>query len=73
MERRLNGLIEQGALGDIRRGTARLSPRLNKILDAEKQFSTIIADQGTLPELRERRHDAGTHRGKPQASSTTAK
>ena len=75
MERRLNGLIEQSPWRYSARELLGLSAyRLNKILDAEKQFSAIIADQGTPQNLRERADMMlALIVGKPQASSTTAK
>jgi hypothetical protein len=76
MERRLNGLIEQGSPWrySARELLGLSAYRLNKILDAEKQFSAIIADQGTPQNLRERADMMlALIVGKPQASSTTAK
>ena len=75
MERRLNGLIEQSPWRYSARELLGLSAyRLNKILDAEKQFSAIIADQGTPQNLRERADMMlALIVGKPQASRTTAK
>ena len=76
MERRLNGLIEQGSPWrfSARELLGLSAYRLNKILDAEKQFSALIADQGTPQNLRERADMMlALIVGKPQALSTTAK
>ena len=76
MERRLNGLIEQGSPWrySARELLGLSAYRLNKIPDAEKQFSALIADQGTPQNLRERADMMlALIVGKPQALSTTAK
>ena len=76
MERRLNGLIEQGSPWrySARELLGLSAYRANKIPDAEKQFSTLIADQGTPQNLRERADMMlALIVGKPQALSTTAK
>jgi hypothetical protein len=76
MERRLNGLIEQGSPWrySARELLGLSAYRVNKIPDAEKQFSALVADQGTPQNLRERADMMlGLIVGKPQALSTTAK
>jgi hypothetical protein len=76
MEGRLNGLIEQGSPWkySARELLGLSAYRSNKIADAERQFSTLIADQATPQNLRERADMMlALIVGKPQALSTTAK
>lgn len=76
MEGRLKGLIEQGSPWrySARELLGLSAYRSNKIPDAEKQFNTLIADQGTPQNLRERADMMlALIVGKPQALSTTAK
>jgi hypothetical protein len=76
MERRLKGLIEQGSPWkySARELLGLSAYRLNNMPSAEKQFSTLIADQGTPPNLRERADMMlALIVGVPQALSTTAK
>lgn len=76
MERRLKGLIEQGSPWrySARELLGLSAYRLNKMPDAEKQFSTLVADQGTPQNLRERADMMlALIVGEPQALSTTAK
>ena len=48
--------------------------RLNNMREAEKQFSALVGDQGTPPNLRERADMMlALIVGTPQALSTTAK
>ncbi len=76
MEKRLNGLIEQGSPW---RFTARELLGLSaykhqNMVEAEKQFSALLADQGTPENLRERSDMMlAVIVGTPQALSTTAK
>jgi hypothetical protein len=76
MERRLKDLIEQGSPWkySARELLGLSAYRLNNMPSAEKQFSTLIADQGTPPNLRERADMMlALIVGVPQALSTTAK
>jgi hypothetical protein len=76
MERRLKGLIEQGSPWrySARELLGLSAYRLNNISSAEKQFSALIADQGTPQNLRERADMMlALIVGVPQALSTTAK
>jgi len=76
MERRLKGLIEEGSPWrySARELLGLSAYRLNKMPDAEKQFSTLVADQGTPQNLRERADMMlALIVGVPQALSTTAK
>jgi hypothetical protein len=75
MEGRLKGLIEQGSPWrySARELLGLSAYRANKVADAEKQFSTLIADQGTPQNLRERADMMlALIVGRPQALSTTA-
>ncbi|MGA8692154.1 MAG: tetratricopeptide repeat protein [Methyloceanibacter sp.] len=76
MERRLKGLIDQGS--PWRYSAQELlglsAYRLNNMLESEKQFSALLADQGTPSNLRERADMMlALIAGAPQALSTTAK
>jgi hypothetical protein len=74
MERRLKGLIDQGSPWrySARELLGLSAYRLQKMPDAEKQFSTLIADQGTPQNLRERADMMlALIVGVPQALSTT--
>jgi hypothetical protein len=76
MERRLNGLIDQSSPWSYSaRELLGLSAyRLNNMPEAEKQFSALIADQGTPSNLRERADVMlALIVGAPQSLSTTAK
>ena len=76
MERRLKGLIDQGSPWSYSaRELLGLSAyRLNNMPEAEKQFSALIADQGTPSNLRERADVMlALIVGTPQSLSTTAK
>lgn len=76
MERRLKGLIEKGSpwRHSARELLGLSAYRLNNMQGAEKQFSALIADQGTPPNLRERADMMlALILGVPQALSTTAK
>jgi hypothetical protein len=76
MERRLKGMIDEGSPWrySARELLGLSAYRLNKMPDAEKQFSTLVADQGTPQNLRERADMMlALIVGVPQALSTTAK
>jgi hypothetical protein len=76
MERRLKGLIApDSAWRFSARELLGLSAyRLNNMSEAEKQFSELVGDQGTPPNLRERADMMlALIVGSPQALSTTAK
>lgn len=76
MERRLKGLIDQNSPWrySARELLGLSAYRLNNMLEAEKQFSELIADQGTPSNLRERADMMlALIVGAPQALSTTAK
>jgi hypothetical protein len=76
MERRLKGLIAQGSPWrySARELLGLSAYRLNNVPSAEKQFSALIADQGTPQNLRERADMMlALIVGVPQALSTTAK
>jgi hypothetical protein len=76
MERRLQGLIDQGSpwRHSARELLGLSAYRLNNMPEAEKQFSALIADQGTPANLRERANlMLALIVGAPQALSTTAK
>ena len=76
MERRLKGLIDRGSPWrySARELLGLSAYRLNNMLEAEKQFSALIADQGTPSNLRERADMMlALIVGAPQALSTTAK
>jgi hypothetical protein len=76
MERRLKGLIDQGSAWSYSaRELLGLSAyRLNNMAEAEKQFSTLVAEQSTPSNLRERADVMlALIVGAPQSLSTTAK
>jgi hypothetical protein len=76
MERRLQWLIDQGSpwRHSARELLGLSAYRLNNMPEAEKQFSALIADQGTPANLRERANlMLALIVGAPQALSTTAK
>ena len=76
MERRLKGLIDQGSPWrySARELLGLSAYRLNNMPEAEKQFSALIADQGTPSNLRERADVMlALIAGAPEKLSTTAK
>lgn len=76
MERRLKGLIDQGSPWkySAQELLGLSAYRLNNMLELEKQFSALLADQGTPSNLRERANMMlALIAGAPQALSTTAK
>lgn len=76
MERRLKGLIDQGSPWkySAQELLGLSAYRLNNMLKSEKQFSALLADQGTPSNLRERANMMlALIAGAPQALSTTAK
>jgi hypothetical protein len=76
MDRRLKGLIDSnGAWRFSARELLGLSAyRLNNMREAERQFSALIGDEGTPPNLRERADMMlALIVGTPQSLSTTAK
>ena len=76
MEKRLKGLIDSNSAWSFSaRELLGLSAyRTNDMREAEKQFSTLLADQATPPNLRERADMMlALIVGTPQALSTTAK
>lgn len=76
MERRLKGLIEANSAWrfSARELLGLSAYRLNNMRDAEKQFSALVGDQGTPPNLRERADMMlALIVGTPQALGTTAK
>jgi hypothetical protein len=76
MERRLKGLIDQGSPWrySARELLGLSAYRLKNMPEAEKQFSELLADQGTPANLRERADMMlAVIVGAPQALSTTAK
>jgi hypothetical protein len=76
MERRLKGLVDaDSAWRFSARELLGLSAyRLNDMRDAERQFSALVGDQGTPPNLRERADMMlALIVGTPQALGTTAK
>jgi hypothetical protein len=76
MERRLKGLIESGSAWrfSARELLGLSAYRLNNMREAERQFSELVGDQGTPPNLRERADMMlALIVGAPQALSTTAK
>ena len=76
MERRLKGLIDQGSPWkySAQELLGLSAYRLNNMLESEKQFSALLADQGTPSNLRERANMMlALIAGAPQALSTTAK
>jgi len=76
MERRLKGLIDQGSPWrySARELLGLSAYRLKNMPEAEKQFSALIADQGTPSNLRERADVMlALIAGAPEKLSTTAK
>ena len=76
MERRLKGLIEQVSPWrfSARELLGLSAYRLNNMAEAEKQFSALVAEQGTPSNLRERADMMlALIVGTPQSLSTTAK
>jgi hypothetical protein len=76
MERRLKGLIDAGSPWrySARELLGLSAYRLKNMSEAEKQFSELLADQGTPTNLRERADMMlAVIVGAPQALSTTAK
>jgi hypothetical protein len=76
MERRLKPLIDSGSSWQFsaRELLGLTAYRLNDMREAEKQFSALVGDQGTPPNLRERADMMlALIVGTPQALSTTAK
>jgi len=76
MERRLKGLVDSNSAWKFSaRELLGLSAyRLNNMREAERQFSALISDPGTPPNLRERADMMlALIVGTPQALSTTAK
>lgn len=76
MERRLNPLVDQGSPWrySARELLGLSAYRLNNMPEAEKQFSALVAEQGTPSNLRERADMMlALIVGAPQALSTTAK
>jgi hypothetical protein len=76
MERRLKGLIDSGSAWrfSAREMLGLSAYRLKDMREAEKQFSDLVGDQGTPPNLRERADMMlALIVGAPQALSTTAK
>ena len=76
MEKRLKGLVDSNSAWSFSaRELLGLSAyRTNDMREAEKQFSTLLADQATPPNLRERADMMlALIVGTPQALSTTAK
>jgi hypothetical protein len=74
MERRLKGLIDSGSAWrfSARELLGLSAYRLNNMREAERQFSELVADQGTPPNLRERADMMlALIVGAPQALSTT--
>jgi hypothetical protein len=75
MERRLKGLVDSNSAWrfSARELLGLSAYRLNNMREAERQFSALIADQGTPPNLRERADMMlALIVGTPQALSTTA-
>lgn len=75
MERRLKGLVESNSAWrfSARELLGLSAYRLNDMREAETQFSALIGDQGTPPNLRERADMMlALIVGTPQALSTTA-
>jgi hypothetical protein len=75
MERRLKDLIESGSAWrfSARELLGLSAYRLNNMREAERQFSDLVGDQGTPPNLRERADMMlALIVGAPQALSTTA-
>jgi hypothetical protein len=76
MERRLQGLIDSSSAWrySAHELLGLSAYRLNNMREAEKQFSALLGDQGTPPNLRERANMMlALIVGAPQALSTTAK
>jgi len=76
MEKRLKPLIDSNSAWrfSARELLGLSAYRTNDMREAEKQFSTLLADQGTPPNLRERADMMlALIVGTPQALSTTAK
>jgi hypothetical protein len=76
MEQRLKGLIESSSAWrfSARELLGLSAYRLNDMREAERQFSALLSDQGTPPNLRERADMMlALIVGTPQALSTTAK
>jgi len=75
MERRLKGLVDSNSAWrfSARELLGLSAYRLNNMREAERQFSALIGDQGTPPNLRERADMMlALIVGTPQALSTTA-
>ncbi len=75
MERRLKGLVDTNSAWrfSARELLGLSAYRLNNMREAERQFSALIGDQGTPPNLRERADMMlALIVGTPQALSTTA-
>lgn len=75
MERRLKGLVDSGSAWrfSARELLGLSAYRLNNMREAERQFSELVGDQGTPPNLRERADMMlALIVGAPQALSTTA-
>ena len=76
MERRLKGLVDSNSAWrfSARELLGLSAYRLNDMREAERQFSALIGDQGTPPNLRERADMMlALIVGTPQALSSTAK
>jgi len=76
MERRLKGLVDSNSAWrfSARELLGLSAYRLNNMREAERQFSALISDPGTPPNLRERADMMlALIVGTPQALSTTAK
>jgi hypothetical protein len=76
MERRLKGLVDSNSTWrfSARELLGLAAYRLNNMREAEKQFSALVGDQGTPPNLRERADMMlALIVGTPQALSTTSK
>jgi len=76
MERRLKGLVDSNSAWrfSARELLGLSAYRLNNMREAEKQFSALIGDQGTPPNLRERADMMlALIVGTPQALSSTSK
>jgi hypothetical protein len=76
MERRLKGLVDSDSAWrySARELLGLSAYRLNNMGEAERQFSELVGDQGTPPNLRERANMMlALIVGAPQALSTTAK
>jgi hypothetical protein len=74
MERRLKGLIDSGSAWrfSARELLGLSAYRLNNMREAERQFTELVGDQGTPPNLRERADMMlALIVGAPQALSTT--